>query len=116
MTHHLSDEVRYRLLKLLAAEPHATQRDLARSLGVSLGKVNYCLHALIAKGLVKARSFRKSDHKLAYAYYLTPRGLEEKLNATRAFLRMKMKEYDTVAAQIRELVTELETTETAERN
>jgi EPS-associated MarR family transcriptional regulator len=113
MPHAISDEVRYRLLKQLADDPEATQRDLARSLGVSLGKVNYCLRALIAKGLVKARSFRNSDRKLAYAYVLTPHGLEEKLNATRAFLRVKMEEYDTVSAQIRELVTELEV---AERN
>jgi hypothetical protein len=62
---------------------------------------------------VKARSFRNSERKLAYAYVLTPHGLEEKLNVTRAFLRVKMKEYDTVSAQIRELVTELED---AERN
>jgi EPS-associated MarR family transcriptional regulator len=108
MRHTLSEELRYRLLKHLAADPRASQRALARALGISLGKVNYCLRALIEKGLVKARSFRDSENKAAYAYYLTARGLEEKLNATRNFLRMKMAEYDLVAAQIRELSSELE--------
>jgi EPS-associated MarR family transcriptional regulator len=111
MRHALSDEVRYRLLKHLADDPHASQRDLARALGISLGKVNYCLRALIEKGLVKARSFRDSENKAAYAYVLTPRGLDEKLNATRAFLRVKMAEYDLVAAQIRELASELDLAE-----
>lgn len=111
MRHTLSDEVRYRLLKHLADDPHASQRDLARALGISLGKVNYCLRALIEKGLVKARRFSDSDNKAAYAYVLTPRGLEERLNATRAFLRIKMAEYDLVAAQIRELANELDIAE-----
>ena len=111
MRHALSDEVRYRLLKHLADDPHASQRELARALGISLGKVNYCLRALIEKGLVKARSFRDSGNKAAYAYVLTPRGLDEKFNATRAFLRVKMAEYDLVAAQIRELASELDLAE-----
>lgn len=109
--HTLTEEVRYRLLKQLADDPHASQRDLARALGISLGKVNYCLRALIDKGLVKARSFRDSENKAAYAYILTRRGIEEKLNATKAFLRVKIAEYDTVAAQIRELSNELEVAE-----
>lgn len=111
MRHALSDEVRYRLLKHLADDPHASQRDLARALGISLGKVNYCLRALIEKGLIKARAFRDTQNKSAYAYVLTPRGLDEKLNATRAFLRVKMAEYDLVAAQIRELASELDLAE-----
>ena len=108
MPHSLSLEDRYRLLKELSGQPQATQRDLARALGVSLGKLNYCLHALIEKGLVKARSFRDSERKLAYAYVLTPRGIEEKLHTTRAFLNMKMAEYDSITAQIKDLVSELD--------
>lgn len=108
MAHTLSLEDRYRLLKELSGQPRATQRDLARALGVSLGKLNYCLRALIEKGLVKARSFRDSDRKLAYAYVLTPRGIEERLQTTHAFLNMKMAEYDSISAQIHELVSELE--------
>ncbi len=103
----LSDEIRYRLLRRLANDPSATQRELASALGVSLGKVNYCLRALIEKGLVKARRFRDSENKMAYAYILTPRGVEEKLRVTRSFLHLKMAEYDTIAEQIRELSTEL---------
>jgi GDPmannose 4,6-dehydratase len=108
MPHSLSLEDRYRLLKELSGQPQATQRDLARALGVSLGKLNYCLRALIEKGLVKARSFRDSEHKLAYAYVLTPRGIEEKVLTTRAFLNLKMAEYDSITAQIKDLVSELD--------
>lgn len=66
------DEAHYKLLRLIESRPDATQRELAQALGVSLGKVNYCVNALIEKGLVKARNFRNSQNKLAYAYLLTP--------------------------------------------
>ena len=108
MSAQLSEEVRYRLLKYLAEHPDASQRELARELGVSLGKVNYCLHALIEKGLVKARNFRNSQNKAAYAYVLTGTGLEEKINVTYAFLRRKLAEYDTIAAEIERLSAEVE--------
>lgn len=108
ITHPLSEEVRYKLLKYLAEHPEASQRELARELGVSLGKVNYCLHALMEKGLVKARNFRSSSNKAAYAYVLTPKGLEEKVNVTYAFLRRKMAEYDTIAAEIERLSAEVQ--------
>lgn len=96
----MSDETRYRLLKYLADHPHASQRELARELGISLGKTNYCLRALVEKGWVKLRNFRNSDRKSAYAYVLTARGMNEKVNATVAFLRRKVTEYDEVARQI----------------
>ncbi len=69
----MTDDAHYKLLKLLDANPQATQRELAREMGVSLGKVNYCLKALIEKGHVKAENFGKSDNKVAYLYLLTPR-------------------------------------------
>jgi EPS-associated MarR family transcriptional regulator len=103
----VSDEIRYRLLKYLADHPHASQRELARELGISLGKANYCLRALVEKGWVKLRNFSNSDRKSAYAYVLTPRGVNEKLNVTAAFLRRKIAEYDDVARQIDALRAEL---------
>lgn len=107
MAHALSDEIRYRLLKYLAQHPEASQRDLARELGISLGKVNYCLRALIEKGLVKARNFRRSDNKASYTYILTTKGLEEKIDVTYAFLRRKMAEYDSIAEEIDRLRDEV---------
>lgn len=107
VSHPVSDEIRYRLLRYLAEHPDASQRELARALGVSLGKVNYCLHALIEKGLVKARNFRKSRDKSVYAYILTPQGLEEKINVTYAFLRRKIAEHDTIVREIEQLSAEV---------
>lgn len=107
MPHHLSDEVRYRLLTYVAEHPEASQRDLANALGVSVGKVNYCLRALISRGWVKARNFKNNKNKSAYAYYLTPKGLEEKVNVTVAFLRLKLEEYDIIAKEIEHLSAEV---------
>jgi|ERR1051325_4633806 EPS-associated MarR family transcriptional regulator len=107
MTHPISDEIRYRLLRYLEDHPDASQRDLARHLDVSVGKVNYCLRALIEKGLLKVRNFSNAKKKLAYAYTLTPKGLEEKVAVTRAFLRRKIEEYDAAQAEIERLSREL---------
>ena len=107
MPHHLTEEVRYRLLSHLADHPQATQRELAHALGVSVGKVNYCLKALIGKGWLKARNFKNSKNKSAYAYYLTPKGLDEKINVTVAFLRRKIEEYDVIAKEIERLSAEV---------
>ena len=109
MQHTVSQEVRYRLLKYLAEHPEASQRELARELGVSVGKVNYCLRALVDRGLVKIRNFRKSEHKLTYAYVLTRKGLEEKVNVTYGFLRRKLDEYDSIRREIEALEAEIAT-------
>ncbi|MFN2645565.1 MAG: MarR family EPS-associated transcriptional regulator, partial [Burkholderiales bacterium] len=90
----LTDQTRYRILKLLEAEPHASQRRIARELGISVGRVNFCLQALVAKGLVKVNRFRSSSNKRAYLYLLTPHGLEEKARVTARFLRVKLAEYE----------------------
>ena len=74
----LTDEYRYKLLRILESNPQASQRELARALGVSVGKVNHCLNALIEKGWLKARNFKNSKNKRAYMYYLTPRGIDAK--------------------------------------
>jgi EPS-associated MarR family transcriptional regulator len=99
----ISDEHRYRLLKLLAERPSVSQRELARELGVSLGKANYCLTALINKGWVKAQNFKNSDNKRAYVYLLTPGGIEEKATVTFSFLRRKINEYEVLRAEIENL-------------
>ncbi len=108
MPHQLSDELRYRFLHIVAERPDITQRQLARELGISVGKVNYCLRALMDKGLVKVRNFRNSNDKLAYAYVITPRGMEEKINVTYAFLRRKMAEYDALRQEIEVLWSEVD--------
>lgn len=103
----LNDEYRYKILKILEANPEISQRELARELGVSLGRINFCLKALIEKGLLKASNFKNSRNKLAYAYFLTPKGLEEKSNITLAFLKIKMQEYQTLETEINALRQEV---------
>ena len=105
------DDTDYELLRQLNREPAASQRSLAAHLGVSVGKINYCLGALVAKGLVKANNFRRSDNKLAYAYVLTPAGIEEKTVLARAFLQRKVTEFEQIQREIDAL--RIETRETA---
>lgn len=96
----------YGLLKTLEENPGLSQRDLAKKLGISLGKVNYCLNALVEKGCLKISNFRNSNNKLAYAYLLTPRGVEEKARITVQFLKYKVEEYERLRAEIEELQCE----------
>jgi EPS-associated MarR family transcriptional regulator len=100
------DRTGYSLLKNLEDNPALSQRDLAKRLGISLGKVNFCLNALVAKGFLKVQNFRNSDNKLAYAYLLTPRGIEEKARMTFAFLKYKTQEYERLRMEIEELERE----------
>ncbi len=102
----LTDEYRYKILKILESNPEISQRDLARALGVSLGRANYCLKALIEKGLLKASNFRNSQNKLAYMYLLTPSGIEEKSKMTAQFLKIKLQEYSALEKEIAELRAE----------
>ncbi len=99
----LSDEVRYKLLRLLDANPGMSQRDVARELGISLGKVNYCLQALVRKGWIKASRFTNSRNKAAYMYLLTPRGIEAKVRLTLLFLRIKLREYESLRDEIEQI-------------
>ena len=94
------DKTDYELLRQLTHEPAASQRSLAAHLGVSVGKINYCLGALVSKGLVKANNFRRSDNKLAYAYVLTPAGIEEKTVLAKAFLQRKVSEFEQIQREI----------------
>lgn len=99
----LSDEYRYKILKRLEANPEISQRELAGELGISLGRANYCIQALIEKGLVKANNFRNSKNKKGYAYFLTPRGIEEKAKITVQFLKIKIAEHDALTKEIKTL-------------
>lgn len=101
------DEINLRLLRELHSEPHLNQRGLAGRLGLSLGKINYCLQALVKKGLVKIRNFKRSDNKLAYAYLLTPSGMREKTRLTVVFLKLKQEEYEQLQAEIADLSAEV---------
>jgi len=99
----LSDENRYKILKLLESNPEVNQREIAKALGISLGKTNYCLKAIIERGWVKVTNFKNSLDKKAYAYFLTPRGLEEKSKVTLRFLKYKQDEYNLLQIEIAEL-------------
>ena len=99
----LTDEYRYRILKLLEADPQASQRKIADELGISLGCVNYCPQTLIEKGLVKANNFRSNSNKRAYLYLLTPKGIEEKTKVTLRFLKLTLLEYETLKRELEEL-------------
>jgi EPS-associated MarR family transcriptional regulator len=99
----LSDEFRYKILKRLEADPEISQRELAGELGISLGRVNYCVQALIEKGLVKAKNFRNSKNKKGYAYLLTPKGIEDKAKITVEFLKVKIAEHEALTKEIKGL-------------
>ncbi len=94
------------MLRLLQSNPQMNQRDLAAAAGVSLGKTNYCINALLDKGLIKVQNFKSSKRKLAYAYLLTPAGIAEKAALTQRFLKRKVEEYEVLKAEIESLQQE----------
>jgi len=96
----LSQDMQFRILRLLEQDPHMSQRHLAERLGVSLGRLNYCLRALLQKGLVKFSNFTAATDKRRYAYILTPKGLAHKAALTTGFLQRKMAEYDALKREI----------------
>ncbi len=101
-----TDETRYKLMRLLEANPRMSQREVARELGISLGKVNYCVQALVRRGLIKATHFKNSQNKAAYMYLLTPSGIEAKSRLTLRFLKLKMREYETLRLEIEQMTRE----------
>lgn len=101
-------ENHFKVLWLLQGNPRLSQRDLASALGVSLGKTNYCLQALLSKGFIKMQSFNKSQNKLAYAYMLTPTGIAEKASLTIRFLARKVAEFDSLTLEIEVLKAEID--------
>lgn len=104
----MTDQTSFTVLRLLAASPKLSQREVASAVGVSLGKANYCLRSLITRGLVKAENYRKSSNKLAYLYILTPAGVAAKSDLTRKFLARKVKEYEALRMEIERLEKESE--------
>ena len=102
----LTDEFRYRILRLIERNPAISQREIARELDISLGRVNFCINALIEKGVLKANSFLNSRNKRAYIYLLTPRGIEDKARVTLRFLKRKVSEYEALQNEIAELTEE----------
>ncbi len=103
----LPDDLRYLLLKELDANPDISQRELAKSVGISLGKTNYCLKALVEAGWVKAGNFARSEKKINYAYVLTPKGLSEKAAVTVRFLKKKQAQYELLKREIELLKREV---------
>lgn len=106
----MNDETHYRLLKIIEANPQVSQRELADAMSVSLGKINYCLRAVIERGLVKVKNFKANPNKRVYAYYLTPKGMEEKTRVTARFLKRKIREYQELKREIAQLRRETEAT------
>ncbi|MEA3642084.1 MAG: MarR family EPS-associated transcriptional regulator [Lamprobacter sp.] len=102
----MNDELQYNVLKHLQANPQASQRELARALGISLGRTNHCVRAVIERGWVKAQNFRRSNNKLAYAYLLTPEGIEQKARILARFLKRKEAEYLALQAELEQLTAE----------
>lgn len=107
------DESHLKALRLLEDNPGMSQRELSEALGVSLGKTNYCVKALLDKGLLKMQNFRNSKNKLAYAYLLTPAGFAAKADLTARFLKYKVSEYENLRKEIDSLRSELEKTKKA---
>jgi EPS-associated MarR family transcriptional regulator len=107
----MSSELQFRILRLLEANPYLSQRELSKSLGASLGGVNYCLNALIAKGAVKIQNFKNNHNKWVYAYLLTPQGITEKAALTGSFLKRKIEEYEQLKQEIESLTHEVQIVE-----
>ena len=98
-----NQQSKYQLLKSLEQDANLTQRQLSEELGISLGKVNYCLKILIQKGFVKIINFKNSNHKLQYSYLLTPKGVAEKTKLTIMFLNVKTEEYEELKKEVEKL-------------
>lgn len=105
----LQEDTNFRLMQLLYKNPHMSQREMAKSLGISFGGINYCLNALIEKGLVKIHNFSQNQNKFGYAYLLTPSGISEKAVLTGSFLKRKLQEYEALKFEIKALKLEIET-------
>jgi EPS-associated MarR family transcriptional regulator len=104
----MTTEAHLKILKHIESNPHISQRQLAQELGVSVGKINYCVQALISKGLVKVGNFKRSASKLSYLYLLTPAGIEEKTRLTASFLKHKVAEHEKITREIAELKRDMQ--------
>ena len=103
----LQEDTYFRVMRILQENPDLTQRELAEKLGISVGGLNYCLKALMEKGLVKMKNFAASKNKFGYVYVLTPTGMAEKAAITHRFLQRKVAEYEALKAELEALQAEL---------
>jgi len=103
----LQEDTNFRLMQLIQDNPRLSQREMAKALGISFGGINYCLNALIDKGLVKIHNFSQNQNKFGYAYLLTPSGISQKASLTSSFLKRKMQEYEALKTEIEVLESEL---------
>jgi EPS-associated MarR family transcriptional regulator len=104
----MTTETHLKILKRIEINSHISQRQMAQELGVSVGKINYCVQALIATGLVKAGNFKRSANKLNYLYLLTPAGIEEKTRLTASFLKRKIIEHEKITHEIAQLKRDMQ--------
>jgi len=103
----MNSDIHFKLLDILEKNPKLSQRLLSRELGISLGSINYCIRALVEKGQVKVHNFKKNSNKIGYVYLLTPQGISEKISMTKEFLRKRIKEYDQLQKEIRQLKNDI---------
>ena len=100
MSNNFNNDDQFEILRKISKKPNSTQRDLAKDLGISLGKLNYCLKALKAKGLIKIKNFKKNPKKLNYLYVLTPQGISAKTKLTINFMKKKLMEYEELKKEV----------------
>lgn len=101
-------EIGYNLLRILSEDADLTQREIAEKMGISLGKVNYCLSEFRDRGFIKVKRFTESKTKFRYIYILTPQGLEERVRLTLSFFKRKLAQYEEIKQQITDLRREIE--------
>jgi EPS-associated MarR family transcriptional regulator len=104
----IQEDTYFRVMRILEQDPDLTQRELAERLGISLGGLNYCLKALMEKGLVKMKNFSNSKNKFGYVYVLTPTGIAEKTSITRRFVERKIEEFEALKREINALQLEID--------
>ncbi len=104
----INDDTQYQVLRLLEADPEMSQRQIARALGLSVGKTHYALKALLDRGWVKTQNFRRSDNRSAYLYKLTPGGLQEKARLAYHLLKRKRAEHEALMTEIEQLRTDIQ--------
>ena len=110
------DESQFRTLRELAKDGTLSQRDLAKKMGLSLGRVNYVVNGLLEKGYVKAKRFKNSRNKIGYMYIITPKGLSTKMTQTYDFLQKKLKEFELLKEEIEVLKNEVKDVQGSEFN
>ena len=103
----LHEDTNFRLMKILEVNPYLSQREMGKALGISFGGINYCLNALVAKGLVKIENFSHNQNKFGYVYLLTPSGIAEKAALTSVFLKRKMEEFEALKLEIATLKSKI---------